>query len=138
MADANGADLSALGRWYGQSGTPVVRASGSYDADNRTYTLKLAETWPPNFPVFGDTTQNFKAMVEKMSDGRLQITKYLLNGMLAFDDPLTYCLYSCLQCRRCERMCHSKGQAIDICALIQAGRELLSARLAEGGSHAAL
>ena len=47
MAEANGADLSALGRWYGQSGTPVVRASGSYDADNRTYTLKLAQHTPP-------------------------------------------------------------------------------------------
>jgi len=47
MADANGADLSALGRWYGQSGTPVVRASGSYDADDGTYTLKLAQHTPP-------------------------------------------------------------------------------------------
>jgi aminopeptidase N len=47
MAEANGADLSALGRWYGQSGTPVVQASGSYDADDRTYTLKLAQHTPP-------------------------------------------------------------------------------------------
>ena len=25
MADANGADLSSLARWYGQAGTPEVR-----------------------------------------------------------------------------------------------------------------
>jgi aminopeptidase N len=46
MADANETDLSALGRWYGQSGTPVVRAAGSYDADERTYSLKLVQHTP--------------------------------------------------------------------------------------------
>ena len=40
----------------------------------KTYKLKLAETWGPNFPIFGDTTKNLKAMVEKMSNGRLKIT----------------------------------------------------------------
>lgn len=33
----------------------------------------LAETWGPNFPIFGDTTKNMAAMAEKMSNGRLQI-----------------------------------------------------------------
>nr|VFJ42260.1 MAG: TRAP-type mannitol/chloroaromatic compound transport system, substrate-binding protein [Candidatus Kentron sp. FW]VFJ49995.1 MAG: TRAP-type mannitol/chloroaromatic compound transport system, substrate-binding protein [Candidatus Kentron sp. FW] len=40
----------------------------------KTYRLRLAETWPPNFPIFGDTTKNLAAMVKKMSDGRLNIT----------------------------------------------------------------
>ena len=40
----------------------------------KTYTLRLAETWPPNFPVFGDATKNMAKMVETMSDGRLTIT----------------------------------------------------------------
>ena len=35
--------------------------------------LTLAETWPPNFPIFGDATKNFASMVEKMSNGRLTI-----------------------------------------------------------------
>jgi TRAP-type mannitol/chloroaromatic compound transport system substrate-binding protein len=39
----------------------------------KTYTLKLAETWPANFPVFGDSTKNFAKYVEEMSDGRLKI-----------------------------------------------------------------
>ncbi len=39
----------------------------------KTYRLKLAETWGPNFPIFGDTSQNLAAMVEKMSGGRLTI-----------------------------------------------------------------
>jgi TRAP-type mannitol/chloroaromatic compound transport system substrate-binding protein len=38
-----------------------------------TFTLKLAETWGPNFPIFGDTTKNFAKSVEAMSNGRLKI-----------------------------------------------------------------
>ncbi|KEF30745.1 MAG: ABC transporter substrate-binding protein [Gammaproteobacteria bacterium] len=37
------------------------------------FTLRLAETWGPNFPIFGDTTKNFAKLVEEMSDGRLRI-----------------------------------------------------------------
>lgn len=40
----------------------------------KVYRLKLAETWPTNFPVFGDAPKNMAAMAEKMSNGRLQIT----------------------------------------------------------------
>ncbi len=36
--------------------------------------LKLAESWPPNFPVFGEATKNFAQMAESMSNGRLKIT----------------------------------------------------------------
>lgn len=43
-------------------------------AEKEVHTLRLAETWPPNFPIFGESTRNFKRMAEKMSDGRLQIT----------------------------------------------------------------
>lgn len=42
-------------------------------ADEKIYRLKLAETWGPNFPIFGDATKNMAAMAEKMSNGRLQI-----------------------------------------------------------------
>ena len=75
--------------------------------------------------------------VESMSAyGRLQIMKYLLKGVLAFDDAMTFCLYSCLQCRRCEVVCKSKGQNLEICELIQLGRTLLSGKLARGGRDA--
>ena len=47
MAEANGADLGQFARWYSQAGTPVVEASGSYDARKRTYTLRLAQRCPP-------------------------------------------------------------------------------------------
>ncbi|HEA53556.1 hypothetical protein LCGC14_0963190 [marine sediment metagenome] len=47
-------------------------ASFSHAAE-KVYTLKLAETWGPNFPIFGDTTKNMAAMAEKMSNGRLKI-----------------------------------------------------------------
>jgi len=34
---------------------------------------KLAETWGPNFPVFGDASKNMARMVKEMSDGRFTI-----------------------------------------------------------------
>ncbi len=39
----------------------------------KTYKIKLATSWPTNFPVFGDAVENFKTMAEEMSDGRLKI-----------------------------------------------------------------
>ena len=42
-------------------------------AKEKVYRWKLAETWGPNFPVFGDATKNMAKMVEEMSNGRLII-----------------------------------------------------------------
>ena len=47
MADANDADLQKFGRWYSQSGTPKITASGSYDANAKTFALGLSQTTPP-------------------------------------------------------------------------------------------
>jgi aminopeptidase N len=52
MADANPeSDLARLlpqfKRWYSQAGTPLVQASGQYDADARTYTLQLSQSCAP-------------------------------------------------------------------------------------------
>ncbi|MFW2374413.1 MAG: TRAP transporter substrate-binding protein [Gammaproteobacteria bacterium] len=43
-------------------------------AAEKTYRLKLAESWPTNFPIFGDATRNMAKMAETMSNGRLKIT----------------------------------------------------------------
>ncbi|MGF1750413.1 MULTISPECIES: TRAP transporter substrate-binding protein [Vibrio] len=43
------------------------------NAADKVYRLKLAETWGPNFPIFGDATKNMAKMAEEMSNGRLQI-----------------------------------------------------------------
>ncbi len=77
--------------------------------------------------------------VESMSAfGRLQILKYLLKGRLELDDAMTFCLYTCLQCKRCEIICKSKGQNLEICELIQLGRSLVSPTLVKGGKNAAI
>ena len=47
MAEANGADLDQFMRWYGQSGTPRVRASGRFDAASQSYALELSQHTPP-------------------------------------------------------------------------------------------
>jgi len=71
--------------------------------------------------------------VESMAPyGRLQILKYLLNGMLDEDDPIIYSLYSCLQCGRCDRVCQAKGQDLEVSKLIRLGKNLLSQGLVKG------
>ncbi|TNF36384.1 MAG: aminopeptidase N [Gammaproteobacteria bacterium] len=47
MADVSGRDFSQFRRWYTQSGTPCVKASGEYDATTSTYTLALSQSCPP-------------------------------------------------------------------------------------------
>ena len=64
--------------------------------------------------------------------GRLQILKYLLNGMLNEDDPIVYSVYSCLQCGRCDRMCQAKGQNLEVSQLIRLGKYLISHGLVKG------
>jgi len=44
MASANNTDLREFGKWYGQSGTPVVTARGEYDAATHTFTLHLTQS----------------------------------------------------------------------------------------------
>ena len=51
MEDASlatgGPGLAQFRRWYSQAGTPVVRATGHYDAARRTYTLEVAQRTAP-------------------------------------------------------------------------------------------
>ncbi len=45
----------------------------SYGYAKKVYKIKLATTWPKNFPIFEDAVKNMVKMVEVMSDGRLKI-----------------------------------------------------------------
>ena len=47
MSDASGVDLGQFRRWYSQAGTPIVRASGRYDATRRAYTLDVEQHTEP-------------------------------------------------------------------------------------------
>jgi aminopeptidase N len=47
FADATGRNLDQFRLWYAQAGTPEIAASGSYDAEARTYTLTLTQAVPP-------------------------------------------------------------------------------------------
>jgi len=47
MEDASSVDLTQFRRWYGQAGTPLVAASGSYDQAARRYSLTLSQMTPP-------------------------------------------------------------------------------------------
>ena len=48
LGEANGTDLSPYLAWYGQSGTPRLKAHGAYDAARREYTLTLSQHTPPS------------------------------------------------------------------------------------------
>ena len=48
-------------------------SSQSHADDDKKYRWRLAETWGPNFPIFGDATKNMAKMVKEMSNGRLTI-----------------------------------------------------------------
>jgi len=50
----------------------MVTSANAFAAD-KVYRLKLAESWGPNFPVFGDSVKNMVKMAEEMSNGRLKI-----------------------------------------------------------------
>ncbi len=54
-------------------GCLLLAASLPLAAADKIYRLKLAETWPENYPILGDTTKSLAAIVEKMSNGRLLI-----------------------------------------------------------------
>ena len=40
---------------------------------DKVYRLKLAQTWPTNFPIFSDGPKHFAQLANQMSNGRLQI-----------------------------------------------------------------
>lgn len=44
---ASGRDLRQFALWYHQAGTPLVTASGAYDAAKQTFILSLEQTVPP-------------------------------------------------------------------------------------------
>ncbi len=46
MEAANAVDLQQFRRWYSQSGTPELKASGHYDATAQTYTLTVEQSVP--------------------------------------------------------------------------------------------
>ncbi|ALP53069.1 aminopeptidase N [Candidatus Tenderia electrophaga] len=47
MEDVSGIDLAQFKRWYSQAGTPVLACESAYDADAKTFTLKVEQSCPP-------------------------------------------------------------------------------------------
>lgn len=46
MEEASGIDLQQFRRWYSQAGTPELKISGSYDANDQTFSLKVEQDCP--------------------------------------------------------------------------------------------
>lgn len=43
---------------------------------DKVFRWKMVTTWPPHFPVLGENVDKFARLVEKMTDGRIQIQVY--------------------------------------------------------------
>lgn len=50
-----------------------VAFSGLVSAGDEKVRWRLAETWGPNFPIFGDASKNMAKLVNELSDGRFTI-----------------------------------------------------------------
>lgn len=53
-----------------------AQGGGNNTFSSRTYEWKMVTTWPPNFPVIGETCQLFADLCESMSGGRIKIRVY--------------------------------------------------------------
>ncbi|XVF51462.1 hypothetical protein PTKIN_Ptkin04bG0187100 [Pterospermum kingtungense] len=47
MRDANDADFANFLLWYSQAGTPILKVTSSYNADEHTFSLKFSQEVPP-------------------------------------------------------------------------------------------
>jgi aminopeptidase N len=47
LADGSGKDLTQFMQWYRQAGTPIVKIDRTYNAANKTFTLKVSQHTPP-------------------------------------------------------------------------------------------
>jgi hypothetical protein len=48
MADANGVELSSIGKWYSQAGTPHLHISSAYDQAAQTFSITARQSTPPS------------------------------------------------------------------------------------------
>jgi TRAP-type mannitol/chloroaromatic compound transport system substrate-binding protein len=61
--------LCSVGLLWGCSQEQTVDESSTIN--DRIYTLKLAQTWSKDFPIFGESVQNMARYAKEMSNGRL-------------------------------------------------------------------
>lgn len=55
------------------AGKKLTKTSSAKALDAQQYEWKLVTTWPPNFPIMGDTCTYFAKLVDEMSGGRMKI-----------------------------------------------------------------
>lgn len=66
-----------------------AQGSGPGIITDKKYKWKMVTTWPPNFPIIGETCAYFAELVNKMSAGRIEIRVYgggeLVPALESFD-----------------------------------------------------
>lgn len=59
---------------YGIAIAACLTSFNAFADDDKVYRWRLAETWPSNFPIFGEVPETMAENVKKMSNGRLIIS----------------------------------------------------------------
>lgn len=65
--------LASLGLGAVSCGSPQRKEPSEQNPFEREYYWKMVTTWPPNFPILGETCQRFAGLVKQMSGGRMEI-----------------------------------------------------------------
>jgi len=65
--------LTMMTRLFRMAAATLLFSVSSLGIAAENYTLRLAQTWGPNSPILGETTENMAKMAEEMSGGRLKI-----------------------------------------------------------------
>ncbi|PFG56178.1 aminopeptidase N [Vibrio sp. ES.051] len=79
MEDATGVDLQQFRLWYSQSGTPTLRVNSEYNADAKTYALKVEQFTEPTYDQAEKQALHIPFDIE-LYDSKGQVIPLMING----------------------------------------------------------
>ncbi|MFS8044753.1 aminopeptidase N [Rhizobium sp. BR 314] len=86
--DVSGRDLTQFSLWYHQAGTPLVTASGAYDADGKTFTLSLEQMMPATPGQATKKPMHIPLRMALIAEDGTAITPTSVSGAELTDDVL--------------------------------------------------
>ncbi len=86
--DVSGRDLTQFSLWYHQAGTPLVTASGAYDADGGTFTLSLEQMVPATPGQIAKEPMHIPLRMGLLAEDGTAITPASVTGAELTDDVL--------------------------------------------------
>jgi aminopeptidase N len=88
FADVSGRDLTQFSLWYHQAGTPLVTASGNYDAGAKTFSLSLEQMVPATPGQLSKEPMHIPLRLALLSEDGKLMTPHVVSGAELTDDVL--------------------------------------------------